>query len=200
MYVVTGAGTNLQRIRPLFSRVITACVTRLTLAPISRVPARFSDTPSVLDWNGAEIGKFHRPVKKSVTMRPDSDIIEWLKSQSRDYQTKGNWLLELAHSLLRYRRVRRARLFAVHAGKRSLQRFARAADAFPKRPGGSGFSSSEPKAGHMGSNAALSTKFSLLVCCFRLGSQPSLASADQVVERKRARARRGHRQRGQSEH
>ncbi len=28
--------------------------------------------PEVLDWSGAEMGKFYRPAKKPVTVRPDS--------------------------------------------------------------------------------------------------------------------------------
>ena len=56
----------------------------------------FSDAPRVLDWSGAEIGKFYRPVKKPVTMRLDSDIIAWLKVDGRGYQTKANWLLRRA--------------------------------------------------------------------------------------------------------
>ena len=40
----------------------------------------FSDAPPVIDWSGAEIGKFYRPKKKPVTMRLDTDIIAWLKS------------------------------------------------------------------------------------------------------------------------
>ena len=56
----------------------------------------FSDAPPVLDWSGAEIGKFYRPVKKPVTMRLDSDVIAWLKSDGRGYQTKANWLLRNA--------------------------------------------------------------------------------------------------------
>src|SRR6202051_4048243 len=53
----------------------------------------FSDAPAVVDWSGAEIGKFYRPTKKPVTMRLDSDVIEWLKAYGRGYQTKANWLL-----------------------------------------------------------------------------------------------------------
>ncbi len=64
----------------------------------------FSDAPPVLDWTGAEIGKFYRPVKKPVTMRLDSDIIEWLKSQGRGYQTKANWLLR--HAMVATRKKR----------------------------------------------------------------------------------------------
>jgi uncharacterized protein (DUF4415 family) len=61
----------------------------------------FSDAPPVLDWSGAEIGKFYRPNKKPVTMRLDSDVIEWLKAYGRGYQTKANGLLR--HAMLHYK-------------------------------------------------------------------------------------------------
>src|SRR5713101_8259221 len=74
----------------------------------------FSDAPPVLDWSGAEIGKFYRPTKKPVTMRLDSDVIAWLKSDGRGYQTKANWLLRRAmlhftkgNGLNKRKRVRR---------------------------------------------------------------------------------------------
>lgn len=60
----------------------------------------FSDAPAVIDWSGAEIGKFYRPTKKPVTMRLDSDVIAWLKADGRGYQTKANWLLRQAMSHL----------------------------------------------------------------------------------------------------
>ncbi|HSY32662.1 MAG TPA: BrnA antitoxin family protein [Verrucomicrobiae bacterium] len=56
----------------------------------------FSDTPTVVDWSRAEIGKFYRPTKKPVTIRLDSDVIAWLKADGRGYQTKANWLLRQA--------------------------------------------------------------------------------------------------------
>jgi uncharacterized protein (DUF4415 family) len=56
----------------------------------------FSDAPPIHDWKGAEIGKFYRPKKKPVTMRLDSDVIDWLKADGRGYQTKANWLLRSA--------------------------------------------------------------------------------------------------------
>ena len=56
----------------------------------------FSDAGPVLDWSAAEIGKFYRPTKKPVTMRLDSDVIQWLKADGRGYQTKANWLLRSA--------------------------------------------------------------------------------------------------------
>ena len=55
-----------------------------------------SEVPEVLDWSGAEIGKFYRPPKKPVTMRLDADILGWLKSYGRGYQTKVNILLRHA--------------------------------------------------------------------------------------------------------
>jgi uncharacterized protein (DUF4415 family) len=58
----------------------------------------FSDAPAVVDWSGAEIGKFYRPTKKPVTIRLDSDVIAWLKADGRGYQTKANWLLR--HAML----------------------------------------------------------------------------------------------------
>ncbi len=60
----------------------------------------FSDAPPVLDWSGAEMGKFYRPRKQPVTMRLDSDIIAWLKADGPGYQTKANWLLR--HAMLHF--------------------------------------------------------------------------------------------------
>lgn len=67
----------------------------------------FSDAPPVLDWSDAQIGKFYRPKKKPVTMRLDSDVIAWLKSDGRGYQTKANWLLR--HAMLSQTRAGHAR-------------------------------------------------------------------------------------------
>lgn len=55
-----------------------------------------SEMPEVVDWSGAEVGKFYRPPKKPVTMRLDADVVEWLKSYGRGYQTKANLLLRHA--------------------------------------------------------------------------------------------------------
>ncbi|MGH8101434.1 MAG: BrnA antitoxin family protein [Chthoniobacterales bacterium] len=60
----------------------------------------FSDAPRVIDWTNAEVGKFYRPAKRPVTIRLDVDIIEWLQSDGRGYQTKANWLLR--HAMLHF--------------------------------------------------------------------------------------------------
>ena len=55
-----------------------------------------TDLPEVLDWSGAVIGKYCRPLKKSLTIRLDADVLAWLKAQGRGYQTRINKLLRTA--------------------------------------------------------------------------------------------------------
>jgi uncharacterized protein (DUF4415 family) len=55
-----------------------------------------SEMPEVVDWSGAEMGKFYRPPKKSVTMRLDQDVLDWLKGYGKGYQTRANMLLRHA--------------------------------------------------------------------------------------------------------
>jgi uncharacterized protein (DUF4415 family) len=52
-----------------------------------------SDIPEVKDWSKAVKGKFYRPLKEAVTIRLDADVIHWLKSNGRGYQTRTNSLL-----------------------------------------------------------------------------------------------------------
>ncbi|MGB6691389.1 MAG: BrnA antitoxin family protein [Terracidiphilus sp.] len=63
----------------------------------------FSDMPEVRDWSDAEVGRFYRPAKRPVTMRLDSDVVDWLKSYGRGYQTKANLLLR--HAMEAHRRT-----------------------------------------------------------------------------------------------
>jgi len=53
----------------------------------------FSDIPEITDWSGAVIGKFYRPVKESVTVRLDADVVNWLKRDGKGYQTRLNAIL-----------------------------------------------------------------------------------------------------------
>jgi uncharacterized protein (DUF4415 family) len=55
-----------------------------------------SDIPEITDWSNAVRGKFYRPVKQSLTIRLDADVIAWLKSQGAGYQTRINNLLRNA--------------------------------------------------------------------------------------------------------
>jgi uncharacterized protein (DUF4415 family) len=56
----------------------------------------YSDIPQIKDWSKAVVGRFYRPVKKSVTIRVDADVLAWLKSQGKGYQTRVNSLLRSA--------------------------------------------------------------------------------------------------------
>jgi uncharacterized protein (DUF4415 family) len=82
----------------------------------------FSDAPPVLDWSAAAIGKFYRPAKKPVTMRLDSDVIAWLKTEGRGYQTKANWLLR--HAMLHFTtaKARNGRTLTRQRGKTKNQK------------------------------------------------------------------------------
>ena len=55
-----------------------------------------SDIPEVTDWSKAVVGKFYRPIKKSLTIRIDADVLAWLKRQGKGYQTKINGILREA--------------------------------------------------------------------------------------------------------
>ncbi|WP_036516466.1 BrnA antitoxin family protein [Nevskia soli] len=58
----------------------------------------FSDIPatSAKDWNGAQRGRFYRPIKKQLTVRIDADVLEWLKGQGAGYQSRLNEILRSA--------------------------------------------------------------------------------------------------------
>jgi len=54
------------------------------------------DAPEGAHWNGAVVGKFYRPIKKPLNIRLDADVLAWLKSQGKGYQTRLNSLLRAA--------------------------------------------------------------------------------------------------------
>lgn len=47
-------------------------------------------------WSKGERGKFYKPTKTTTTVRIDSDVIHWLKSQGKGYQTRMNTILRNA--------------------------------------------------------------------------------------------------------
>jgi uncharacterized protein (DUF4415 family) len=69
-------------------------LTALAAMPDSQID--FSDQAEVRDWSRAVVGKFYRPIKKSLTIRLDADVLAWLKSHGRGYQTRINQLLRNA--------------------------------------------------------------------------------------------------------
>ncbi len=55
-----------------------------------------TDIPEIRDWSKAVVGKFYRPIKKPLTIRLDADVLAWLKSGGKGYQTRVNSLLRQA--------------------------------------------------------------------------------------------------------
>lgn len=55
----------------------------------------YSDIPPLTDafWDNAVRGRFYKPVKTSTTVRLDADVLAWLRSQGRGYQTRINAIL-----------------------------------------------------------------------------------------------------------
>jgi len=68
------------------------------LAAKSESEIDFSDIPATneQDWQGAARGKFYRPIKRQLTVRIDADVLEWLKSQGKGYQSRLNDILRAA--------------------------------------------------------------------------------------------------------
>ena len=58
----------------------------------------FSDIPATqeADWKSAIRSKFYRPVKHQLTVRIDADVLEWLKSDGKGYQSRLNDILRKA--------------------------------------------------------------------------------------------------------
>lgn len=54
-----------------------------------------TDIPEMTDedWKHAVRGKFYRPVKRQITARIDADVLDWLKSLGRGYQSRLNAIL-----------------------------------------------------------------------------------------------------------
>lgn len=55
----------------------------------------FSDIPPLTDdfWKNAVRNPFMRPIKQQATVRLDADVLNWLKSSGKGYQTRLNAIL-----------------------------------------------------------------------------------------------------------
>ena len=54
-----------------------------------------SDAPALTSeqWKKGIRGHFYRPVKRQITARVDADVLAWLKSQGKGYQSRINAIL-----------------------------------------------------------------------------------------------------------
>jgi uncharacterized protein (DUF4415 family) len=76
---------------------IATSVTRAILPPA--VPAgNSSSRPAGASLTDAQLrnavrGRFYKPLKRQITARVDADVLQWLKSQGRGYQSRLNAIL-----------------------------------------------------------------------------------------------------------
>lgn len=71
------------------------------LKALANLPAEkidFSDIPPLDEdfWKNAVRNPFYRPVKIPTSIRIDADILAWLKSKGKGYQTRINEILRKA--------------------------------------------------------------------------------------------------------
>jgi len=69
---------------------------RRRLAALAALPGEAIDTsdiPEALDFDDAVRGRFFRPVKQSVTIRLDADVLDFLRKDGPRYQSRINAIL-----------------------------------------------------------------------------------------------------------
>jgi uncharacterized protein (DUF4415 family) len=81
---------------PALSDIRKAELKALGAKPDSEID--YSDIPALTDefWKNAVQNPFYRPTKTHASVRIDSDVMAWLKSQGRGYQTRMNAILRAA--------------------------------------------------------------------------------------------------------
>jgi uncharacterized protein (DUF4415 family) len=63
------------------------------LEKLSDADINTRDIPEQRDWSGARRGLFYRPIKKQLTLRLASDVIDWFRQHAPNgvgYQTRIN--------------------------------------------------------------------------------------------------------------
>lgn len=82
-----------QQNRPPLTKAERARLKTVAARPDSEIDT--SDIPEMTDeqWKNARRGHFYRPRKKQITARVDADVLDWLKSQGKGYQSRINAIL-----------------------------------------------------------------------------------------------------------
>lgn len=81
---------------PELSEEEKARIERLAAMPDEQID--YSDIPPLSDafWQQATRNPFYKPRKDLTTIRIDSDVLVWLKSKGKGYQTRINAILRTA--------------------------------------------------------------------------------------------------------
>ncbi len=94
---------NLQNLPPLTDEQ------HLRLHALAKLPDSEIDYSDIAPlgndfWKNAVRNPFYKPVKKVTTVRVDSDVLLWLKSCGKGYQTRINTILRdaMLHSVKRH--------------------------------------------------------------------------------------------------
>ena len=74
---------------------------RREIGALAKLPERRIDTSDIKPlnktfWGQAMRNPFYRPLKQSTTVRIDADVLAWLRSPGRGYQTRINRILREA--------------------------------------------------------------------------------------------------------
>ena len=78
---------------PTLTEVQLAQLRALAARPDDEIDTREAPVPTSAQWQGARRGRFYRPVKQQITARIDADVLDWLKSQGKGYQSRINAIL-----------------------------------------------------------------------------------------------------------
>jgi uncharacterized protein (DUF4415 family) len=78
---------------PPLTKAERAKLKALAARPDSEIDT--GDIPEMTDeqWKNARRGHFYRPRKRQITARVDADVLDWLKSQGKGYQSRINAIL-----------------------------------------------------------------------------------------------------------
>lgn len=81
---------------PVLSGEQKARLEALATRPDSEID--FSDIPELDEnfWKNAVQNPFYKPTKQVTTVRIDADVMQWLKSRGKGYQTRMNKILREA--------------------------------------------------------------------------------------------------------
>jgi uncharacterized protein (DUF4415 family) len=78
---------------PPLTKKQKADLAKLNARPDSEID--FSDIPQLTEdfFKNAVRGRYYKPSKTSTTLRIDSDVLAWLRTQGRGYQSRINAIL-----------------------------------------------------------------------------------------------------------
>jgi uncharacterized protein (DUF4415 family) len=78
---------------PPVTKAAKARLKALAARPDSEIDTTDIPEMSEQQWKNAVRGRFYRPNKTSTTLRIDSDVLAWLRSGGKGYQSRLNAIL-----------------------------------------------------------------------------------------------------------